>query len=114
MKKVLVALRSGDYKQTKGTLQNLEGHCCLGVMCEVYEKETGNTLERTGGMFYGTDLRTHPNVQEWVGLRTSSGSRSNFRPSLIDLNDREDYSFSQIANLIESEPEGLLVGETHE
>lgn len=29
------ALRSGEYKQTKGTLRDTNGHCCLGVLCDV-------------------------------------------------------------------------------
>jgi hypothetical protein len=110
MKKVLVALRSGDYKQTKGTLQNLEGHCCLGVMCEVYEKETGNTVKRYEGMVRDASLVSHPKVKEWVGLVESSGNTSS-KGALVFLNDVEGYSFSQIADFIESEPEGLLVGE---
>lgn len=33
------ALRSGKYKQTtKGNLKDDEGHCCLGVLCEMSKK----------------------------------------------------------------------------
>lgn len=34
-KKWLEALRSGEYQQTKGHLKDAEGHCCLGVLCEI-------------------------------------------------------------------------------
>ena len=57
MKKVLVALRSGLYEQTVETLQDENGFCCLGVMCMVYEKETGRELVRDNkGFIYGGDL----------------------------------------------------------
>ena len=31
----LEALRSGQYPQTRGTLQDAHGYCCLGVLCKV-------------------------------------------------------------------------------
>jgi hypothetical protein len=37
------ALLSGEYPQAKGALNVLGGGmCCLGVLCELYRKETGN------------------------------------------------------------------------
>jgi hypothetical protein len=109
MKRVLVALRSGEYKQARGTLQNTGGYCCLGVMCDVYEKETGNVLERTpSGLLNGNTLRKHTDVKEWVGLQGALGQYED-EDSLAALNDREDSSFAHIADFIESEPQGLLV-----
>lgn len=35
VKKWLVALKSGQYKQTTGTLKDSDGYCCLGVACEI-------------------------------------------------------------------------------
>lgn len=35
----LDALRSGEYSQAIGYLQTPEGHCCLGVLCDVAVKE---------------------------------------------------------------------------
>ena len=32
-------LRSGDYDQTRGQLKNSEGHCCMGVLCDVIDPE---------------------------------------------------------------------------
>ena len=32
------ALRSGEYKQTTGQLRKDDGHCCLGVACDLYGK----------------------------------------------------------------------------
>jgi hypothetical protein len=40
------ALTSGEYKQTKGTLKDETGFCCLGVLCDIYTKETKNGVWR--------------------------------------------------------------------
>jgi hypothetical protein len=118
IKKVLVALRSGEYKQGKFTLQSCDGYCCLGVMCDVYEKETGDKLERDlNDYIIGTDLDKLPKVQRWVGLKNYQGDHLVSRyvgdknpivKDLTGMNDIGHYNFSQIADHIESKPEGLL------
>ena len=35
--KWLTALRSGDYTQTTGNLRTEQGHCCLGVLCDIVD-----------------------------------------------------------------------------
>lgn len=40
--KWIEALRSGEYVQAQGYLHNSKGYCCLGVLCDIYQKETGN------------------------------------------------------------------------
>lgn len=35
------ALQSGEYPQTTGHLHTKNGYCCLGVLCDIYEKQTG-------------------------------------------------------------------------
>jgi len=32
----LDALRSGEYKQTMENLQDMNGFCCLGVLCDLH------------------------------------------------------------------------------
>jgi hypothetical protein len=110
MKLVVKALRSGEYLQTKETLQDKNGYCCLGVMCAVFEKELGRKLRRMDdtGHMYGGDLDEQEGVQRWVGLANCLGN-SDFKSTLAELNDHEDYTFLEIADFIESEPEGLLV-----
>ena len=109
MKKVIKALRSGEYKQTTETLQDEYGYCCLGVMCDVYAKETGIALELDDdGTIYGGSLMDQKTVQEWVGLKDTTG-QSQEEYSLAELNDDEGYTFEEIALFIESEPEGLLI-----
>lgn len=36
--KLVAALRSGKYTQTKGRLRDNKGYCCLGVACDVLGK----------------------------------------------------------------------------
>jgi hypothetical protein len=116
MKKVLVALRSGEYKQVHGTIQNHCGYCVLGVMCDVYERETGHTLRRravddeddiTDNLLIGSDLDDHLGVRKWVGLLDGEGVHDS-GPSLMIINDIEKKTFLEIADYIESNPKGLL------
>jgi|TARA_R110000851_G_scaffold17863_3_gene56364 hypothetical protein len=110
MKSVIVALRSGKYKQTVGALQNSCGHCILGVICEVYETDTGESPNRDlFGRLMGDDLSNHMDVQEWVGLVDVDGDCGLTKPSLMTMNDIEKKSFLEIADFIETDPEGLLV-----
>jgi hypothetical protein len=109
MKLVIKALRSGEYTKTTGELHGAIGHCCLGVMCEVYEKQTGIKVRRDpSGYIQGGCLVRHPKVQKWVGLLEELGC-SNHADTLAEMNDTEGSTFSEIADFIESEPEGLLV-----
>jgi hypothetical protein len=112
MKLVLKALRSGKYTQTTGALQDRTGYCCLGVMCDIYEKVTGEGVRRYPYNFIeGGNLTKHPQVEKWVGLMGPFGGFMNRHKgyvSLAGLNDNGS-TFSQIADFIESEPEGLLV-----
>lgn len=112
------SLRSGNYPQGVGRLGNPEkGLCCLGVGCAVYEEETGDNLPKTSsGDYAGLTLKGFDVVREWLGLASEQG---NFTAKehipglsysqLTQLNDEVQWDFEQIADLIESEPEGLFV-----
>ena len=41
----VTALRSGEYTQARWNLQTEQGFCCLGVLCDLYAKETGTEWE---------------------------------------------------------------------
>ena len=36
------ALRSGEYEQGRKSLRDRNKYCCLGVLCDLHAKETGN------------------------------------------------------------------------
>ena len=44
--KWLNALRSGEYPQARKSLRNGNGFCCLGVLCDIYSKETNKSWTR--------------------------------------------------------------------
>jgi len=120
------ALRSGEYKQGTSALLMNNKHCCLGVLCEVYKKETGDgqwteaTEESCGShhitaalMFTtikGGDTQLPPNaVYNWAGMNDSNpvvrygGLLTHFTA----LNDKSLLTFDEIAEIIEKSYESL-------
>lgn len=109
------ALRSGKYEQGTDDLR-LDGGamCCLGVACEI----SGLGHWDNGGRYvtetdrHTGELNPDSDMTDWLGLASGAGSFGQFdehdrRESLAHLNDT-GKSFSEIADIIESEPEGLL------
>jgi len=111
----LKALRSGTYKQARSKLHMLDangqtvGLCCLGVACEVFIQSGGELkMEKVRNVVrYGGRAHYLPAaVQEWLGLCTEHGSFE--KGALANKNDY-GATFTQIADLIESNPSGLFV-----
>jgi hypothetical protein len=109
----LSALRSGQYTQTRWNLQTEQGFCCLGVLCDLYSKETGTewkvniTEDDETFTYYKMKNQTSvlPDcVKEWAGLTEANPSiklpEEDEESSLTFLND-EGSSFEEIAQLIE-------------
>lgn len=116
-KKWLKALRSGKYPKGKESLvemkkdgKTIKGYCCLGVLTDLYIKESpktrkwGVTAQYSNG---GLPLE----VQNWAGLDRSIpyvSTRKYETESLSTLNDGDKYSrlrarpFTQIANFIDA------------
>ena len=118
-KKWVSALRSGEYKQGKEVLRNIsDQYCCLGVACDLYSKE--HELEIFAGRqfyYYGKEHFAYLPlvVRDWLGLTTEYGAYDEYigheddvGNSLTALNDK-GVPFKRIADIIESEPEGLFV-----
>jgi hypothetical protein len=117
---LVTALRSGDYKQTTGKLKTDEGHCCLGVLCELYvktQKKKGFTRKENGEYHIVDKAKVAwtdgplqqdgvlpTQVQKWAGMQSETGSfitkKGNAR-ELTAMNDLEKKSFKQIATKIE-------------
>src|SRR4051812_42693305 len=87
----LRALRSGEYKQARGALHRMrtdlynaaEGHCCLGVLCEVVGVRKGTTINGVHE-WYGSPMYTgvpSDNFLKRVGLSESHTD------ALVSLND---------------------------
>ena len=112
------ALRSGDYRQGRGSLRRDDGFCCLGVACDIYLKETGRGSWRMNysddsGIGYtfridGVEERiTLPTaVFDWLGIENIEENpkiTAHYHDKLdtwINMNDHNS-SFEEIANHIE-------------
>jgi hypothetical protein len=115
------ALRSGKYKQGTGALHRLllgeeDQYCPLGVACEVarrhgipLEISEGTPDERHFRYYNGLAGAAPMAVAKWLGLRSPLGAYG-FQGSrtLSDDNDVLLLPFAKIADIIESEPEGLF------
>lgn len=114
------ALKSGEYSQTTDYLCNDGGFCCLGVACEVFLKETGLPLKKypnPSDIGFDENLYSVPEVKEWLGLAGGEGRFVNEfkgRLTLTTLNDDEGLSFKEIAEFIETNPEGLFVDDSED
>ena len=114
-KKWVEALRSGQYRQGKGVLNNRDTYCCLGVACEVAVKNKVLDVQYEDypnfnyKVYDGYKTQLPPSVMEWLGVRTPMGAYKKPYTSLAILNDYDNYTFDMIANVIESEPPGLFV-----
>ena len=113
------ALRSGKYVQGQSclrkTVEGVSTFCCLGVACDVYAQEVGGSW---GPMDQRRDVKftdpeksvasgfLTPAVTKWLGLLWIDGR--NVKHSLSRLNDFDHFTFTQIADFIESQPEGLF------
>lgn len=125
------ALRSGRYKQGKMALRTKTKngtvrHCCLGVLCELYNEEHEDKLkieetndpdhigiiDKSLAVFkYGTKAQNLPcKVVKWAGLCDANGT---FQEKLVkncqnlyQLNDI-GTSFKKIADIIEEQYVGL-------
>ena len=107
----VAALRSGEYEQGIGRLRNkLDRYCPLGVLCQLYYLATGKLKPElcAGRYWYANRLGSLPDaVRDWAELETDMGAYDD--GSIVILSDRENKSFSEIADIIESEPPGLFV-----
>ena len=116
-KKWVAALRSGEYKQGNGYLCKMNGQgefrfCCLGVLCEIAGAQKNDELhgEKKVIISYGTGAFESAacaprEAMDFVGLDDEFGSFG--AESLSKLNDT-GFNFEQIADIIESEPEGMF------
>lgn len=114
--KLAAALESGEYQQATLALRNGTGYCCLGVLCDIYAKETGQgswELNMTAaGPSWSFD--TKPGfrsaavlplpVMEWADVQTDNGSyvqdeNGEYRYALSAMNDN-GLSFRDIASVV--------------
>lgn len=108
-KKWVAALRSGEYTQGQGSLKNNKSkYCCLGVLCDVAKKEGLAVVEKylpfEGVYTFDGDMTFLPySVRHWAQLSTEAPYVlvGGGMERLDHLNDSGDFSFNQLADLIE-------------
>ena len=86
-RKWVKALRSGNYKQGEGFLQNRNAYCCLGVACIVAGVPIPKSLDDRATFNYEP-------------LRKATGLTYTDAGTLSHLND-DGHSFAEIADYIE-------------
>lgn len=104
----IAALRSGEYVQGRGQLVSGNKFCCLGVACDVFWKNNPGQIVKTPVSYGGFIISLPEIVQEWYGLNSQCGVFDRQTDSLLFRNDEKRQTFSEIADLIESEPKGLF------
>lgn len=111
------ALRSGKYEQTREVMRysGPDGNkfCCLGVLADVLTDGKYWESEEYKSYVCNGDESLHHSIAARAHLSTSVGSfndsSKNIDTSLAALNDDDRLSFEDIADIIESRPEGLFV-----
>ena len=104
-KKWVKALRSGKYTKTRDALRDRDGFCCLGVLCDIYSKNTQESW--VGYNFLGSGGILPNIVRDWASIRSNSGYIAGWNvQSLVQEND-SDKSFNEIADIIEQNVERL-------
>ena len=118
------ALRSGEYVQGHRALYEGLTHtfCCLGVACDLFAKANPTEGHWSGNEFFANHESSRASlprpVADWLGMKrepkfvyqhnayaiydNASGK------SLVQDNDTRKHTFDQIADTIESQPEGLF------
>jgi hypothetical protein len=120
--KWISALRSQDYAQGRSWLRqaNDDGefrYCCLGVLCDIYAQENNKEWEHNPPQNYlnaspvvstieDVDNVLPNEVIEWAGLDGEDNPMmdvNGVKIALSDLNDKYEYDFDMLADLIETQ-----------
>lgn len=99
MKKFIAALRSGKFKQTISRLQDSYGACCLGVGCLIFIPKEKLELDPRG-FVKGATPAEQGSAPVWLTV-LSSDVEERFGANLATLNDRQGFTFKEIAHVLD-------------
>ena len=112
----LEALRSGKYDQTFSRLRRMEadedpeGFCCLGVLCDIFRKETGCGEWTDEGAFVlggEKEVGAPPwEVAQWAGfIYRQPFVEVDWEEDSVEIAEENDRftSFAEIADIIEEQ-----------
>lgn len=104
------ALKSGEYKQTRRALRQGDAFCCLGVLCDLHSKHSGEKwyMDQSGDGWYlhNTGLLPEP-VFTWAGMKTSAGVYQYDVPLSLSSHNDHGMSFEHIAEIIKEHVKDL-------
>ncbi len=115
-RKWVAALRSGEYKQCTEYLELAGGYCCLGVALKVQYPKADP--EADPAFVAPDEVPRNDDAREWWEFLPSShannplvkldyqddeGRIRHRWAHLSELNDKEGYTFAQIADIIEAQ-----------
>lgn len=102
--KWVAALRSGEYKQATGRLRSDDGFCCLGVLCDLHSKETGEGWG-PAYTYSGESATLDRRVVAWASMPYRLGATVQIDDSVRALTEHNDEgkTFAQIAKAIEEQ-----------
>lgn len=112
-KKWVAALRSGNYKQTDGTLRDATGFCCLGVLCNLHAETHPKTAAKQTSLYeyMGEQASLPEKVVKWAEMYDEDGHRRDgVKLKIIGMSERfsslssandDGASFLEIADYIE-------------
>lgn len=101
IKKWTKALRSGEYKQTKGTLQDSRGFCCLGVACDIFIPKGDQVVNRRKWIAGNVPASFQMFAPDW--LKTINMDFSEITGKAVaELNDADKMTFNEIADVLEA------------
>jgi hypothetical protein len=109
------ALRSGNYQQGTRRLRSENAYCCLGVLCDLYDRDQGGPgWDEEDQTYLDVELLLPREVAEWAGLIPVAQPETIIPGWFADVDlPQEDYSlsnlndngssFGEIADLIEQQ-----------
>lgn len=101
------ALRSGEYKQGTTYLRQDNSYCCLGVLCDLYNKDHYETCWEPvtkGCDVYaidGSGCVLPSAVEQWSGLLHCEGKYGEAPEHRLTVLNDDGLSFQEISNIIE-------------
>jgi hypothetical protein len=98
IKKLVSALRSGNYEQGKHRLHSPDGFCCLGVACMLFIPE--KFRKREYGYLQGSLPHNQDFAPNWLRSLNDDFYLKAGHPLSV-LNDTLDYTFDEIADLLQ-------------
>lgn len=93
-------LRSGKYKQIKGWLNACGGYCCFGVACKTLIPEPLLIMSKYSDTINGAYPSDQPHAPKWL-KEINLDFIEKTSQSLSHINDNTDFTFDEIADLIE-------------